>query len=190
MSHIEYWSTKLDIIVVNWAKMWPCQKHKTLSSTENTQERKYKRKWKIKNTKQGIKQSFHVELAPPKEISSLLYTKRVCLPLSAPQLLLLSSITPPAQSSPCPCPKTLQPSQQWESLSLHRTDGESSTKKGRCNCYLSLLAPQLASPPKLWPCHLHPWGRHMVDKGVFSIFPKKKTLLSVKIDQISPPPFL
>ena len=27
MSHIEYQSTKLDNTVVNWAKLWPCQKH-------------------------------------------------------------------------------------------------------------------------------------------------------------------
>ena len=82
-----------------------------------------------------FKKLSHIELAPPQKIPAMLDKKRMCLALSAPHLLLLSCIAPPAQGSRCSCPKPLQPSQQGESLPLYRTDGESSPEKGRCDCY-------------------------------------------------------
>ena len=60
-----------------------------------------------------------VDLAPSKNISSLSYTKSMGLSLSPPQLLLPSSLIPPALSSHCSCPKSLQPSQKGKGLPFH-----------------------------------------------------------------------
>ena len=51
-----------------------------------------------------------VDLAPSENIFSLSCTKSMSLSLSPPQLLLPSSLTPPALRSRCSCPQPLQPS--------------------------------------------------------------------------------
>ena len=63
-----------------------------------------------------------VDLAPSKNISSLSYTKSMGLSLSPPQLLLPSSLIPPALSSRCSCPQPLQPSQKGIGLSFYCTN--------------------------------------------------------------------
>ena len=63
-----------------------------------------------------------VDLAPSKNISSLSYTKSMGLSLSPPQLLLPSSLIPPALSSRCSCPQPLQPSQKGKGLPFHCTN--------------------------------------------------------------------
>ena len=63
-----------------------------------------------------------VDLAPSKNISSLSYTKSMGLSLSPPQLLLPSSLIPPALSSRCSCPQPLQPSPKGKGLPFHCTN--------------------------------------------------------------------
>ena len=53
-----------------------------------------------------------VDLAPSENIFSLSCTKSMSLSLSPAQLLLPSSLTPPALRSRCSCPQPLQPSQK------------------------------------------------------------------------------
>ena len=111
-------------------------------------------------------QSSHIKLTPPQKISAMSDTKCLCLPLSAPPLLLLSRIAPPAQCCPCSCTKPLQSTQQRESLPFHGTDGKSSTKKSRRDCDLCLFGPEQSSPPKLRSCHLHSGCCHVTDESV------------------------
>ena len=63
-----------------------------------------------------------VDLAPSKNISSLSYTKSMGLSLSPPQLLLPSSLIPPALSGRCSWPQPLQPSQKGKGLPFHCTN--------------------------------------------------------------------
>ena len=54
----------------------------------------------------------NVELAPSEQISSLPHTKSVRLALPPPQILQLSSMTPPSLSSRCSCPQPHHPTQK------------------------------------------------------------------------------
>ena len=63
-----------------------------------------------------------VDLAPSENISSLSYTKIMGLSLSPPQLLLPSSLIPPALSGRCSWPQPLQPSQKGKGLPFHCTN--------------------------------------------------------------------
>ena len=76
-----------------------------------------------------FKQLSHIELAPPQKIPAMLDTKRMCLALSAPPLLLLSSIAPPAQRCRCSCPKPLQPSRSHAALPFEVPRGQTSGPK-------------------------------------------------------------
>ena len=107
-----------------------------------------------------------VDLAPSKNISSLSYTKSMGLSLSPPQLLLPSSLIPPALSSRCSCPQSLQPSQKGKGLPFHCTNWNCSAEKGSGDCNLCLLWSKLTSPPKLWPGNLHPGSGKVGDQGM------------------------
>ena len=107
-----------------------------------------------------------VDLAPSNNISSMSYTKGMGLSLSPPQLLLPSSLIPPALSSRCSCLQSLQPSQKGKGLPFHCTNWEGSAEKGSGDCNLCLFRSKLTSPPQLWPGNLHPGPGKVGDQGM------------------------
>ena len=85
---------------------------------------------------------WEVDLAPSENISSLSYTKSMGLSLSPPQLLLPSSLTPPALSSCCSCPQPFQPSQNKQIqaafvsfIQIHIFTNTKTDKEGEGNTY-------------------------------------------------------
>ena len=109
---------------------------------------------------------WEVELAPSQYISPLPHKKGVCLSLPPPQMLLMSSLTPPTLSSRCSCPEPLLPSQKGEGQPFYSTDWEGSAEKCSGECNLCLLRSQLASTSQLWPGNLHTGFGEVDDQGM------------------------